>query len=45
MTRSAGLSVGDRACLGLAKELDLPVVTADRMWASLDLGIEIELIR
>jgi ribonuclease VapC len=30
MTRSAGLSLADRACLALAKTLHLPALTADR---------------
>jgi ribonuclease VapC len=44
-TARAGLSLGDRACLALAHELDLPVLTADRAWKSLDLGIDIRMIR
>jgi PIN domain nuclease of toxin-antitoxin system len=44
-TRHRGLSLADRACLALAMELGLPVVTADRSWADLDLGIDIRLIR
>lgn len=44
-TRARGLSLGDRACLALAQALDLPVATADRQWADLDLGIDIRLIR
>ena len=44
-TRHRGLSLADRACLALAMELRLPVVTADRAWADLDLGIDIRLIR
>ena len=45
LTRHAGLSLGDRACLALGKELGYPVITADRVWASLDLGVEIMVIR
>ncbi|TAN22969.1 MAG: PIN domain-containing protein [Acidobacteria bacterium] len=45
LTRSAGASFGDRACLALAQERGLPVLTADRAWAALDLGIEIQVIR
>jgi PIN domain nuclease of toxin-antitoxin system len=45
MTRPAGLSLGDRACLTLGDRLGYPVVTADRVWASLDIGVEIVLIR
>ena len=44
-TRSRGLSTGDRACLALGKRLGLPVYTADRAWAELDLGVEVVLIR
>jgi PIN domain nuclease of toxin-antitoxin system len=44
-TRSAGLSLGDRACLALARTLDAPVLTADRAWAGLDVGVEIEVVR
>lgn len=44
-TRTAGLSVGDRACLALAQHLALPALTADRAWASLSLGITITVIR
>lgn len=31
-TRSAGLSLADRACLALARRLQLPAVTADKSW-------------
>ena len=44
-TRGAGLSLGDRACLALGNSLRCPVVTADRAWASLDVGVEVILIR
>lgn len=44
-TRAAGLSFGDRACLALALALDAPVLTADRAWAGLDVGVAIEVIR
>lgn len=44
-TRHMGLSLGDRACLALAAELNRPAVTADKAWAKLDIGIPIELIR
>lgn len=40
-----GLSLGDRACLALARTASRPAVTADRAWARIDLGIEIRLIR
>jgi ribonuclease VapC len=44
-TRRLGLSLADRACLALAQRLRVPVVTADRDWLSVDLEIEVQLIR
>ncbi len=44
LTKHLGLSMGDRCCLALAILENLPAVTADRNWASLNL-CEIELIR
>ncbi|MGH3782366.1 MAG: type II toxin-antitoxin system VapC family toxin [Pseudonocardiaceae bacterium] len=45
-TRSAGLSLGDRACLAVATGIpDGVAVTADRAWGTLDLGINVQLIR
>ena len=44
-TRHAGLSLGDRACLALGGILGCPVVTADRVWASVDVGVEVVVIR
>lgn len=34
-TRSAGLSLGDRACLALAQQRNLPAITADTAWSQL----------
>jgi ribonuclease VapC len=47
VTRQAGLSVGDRACLELARALNLPALTADRGWLAVAdaVGVRIELIR
>lgn len=45
MRRSQGLSFGDRACLALGSRLGLPVLTTDRAWETLDLAVEIRLIR
>ena len=44
-TRTHGLSIGDRACLALAVQESLPVLTTDRQWSKLDLGIEIRVLR
>jgi ribonuclease VapC len=44
-TRRFGLSLGDRACLVLARMLRLPALTADQEWAELDIGVEVRLIR
>ncbi|MBC8267347.1 MAG: type II toxin-antitoxin system VapC family toxin [Rhodospirillaceae bacterium] len=44
-TRDKGLSLGDRACLALAVTENLPTLTADRVWAELDVGVEVRLIR
>ena len=44
-TARRGLSLADRACLALAIELGLPVMTGDRVWRDIDLGIDIQLIR
>ena len=44
-SRPAGLSLGDRACLSLARKLGLPAITADRRWATIELDIEVRLIR
>jgi len=45
ITRERGLSLADRACLALAKRLELPAVTADTAWSGLDLAIELRQIR
>jgi ribonuclease VapC len=44
-TKTLGLSLGDRACLALALREALPVVTTDRNWTKLTLGIEIKVAR
>lgn len=44
-TKELGLSLGDRACLALAQHLELPVLTADKIWQQLDIGVSIQLIR
>ena len=44
-TRAKGLSLGDRACLSLAMELQAVVLTGDKAWKELNLPIEIVDIR
>ncbi len=39
------LSLADCACIATAELLGIPVLTADRVWATLPLGIEVRLIR
>ncbi len=43
--RALGLSLGERACLALARATSAAAVTADRAWQALDMEIEIKLIR
>lgn len=45
ITRSRGLSIGDRACLALALEERLPVLTTDRAWSALDVGVDVRPLR
>jgi PIN domain nuclease of toxin-antitoxin system len=44
-TRQLGLSLGDRACLALARRLGLPALTADGSWRGLRLDVEVQPIR
>jgi ribonuclease VapC len=44
-TRGQGLSLGDRACLALARRLGLPALTADAAWSRLDLEVTLRQIR
>ncbi len=43
--RNHGLSLADRACLALAVEKGLPVLTADQTWGQLKLDVAIEVVR
>jgi ribonuclease VapC len=44
ITRSIGLSLGDRACLALAKASNGCAVTADRIWLEVAEALEIPVI-
>lgn len=44
-TRAYGLSLADRACLALGMSRKMSVLTTDRVWADLNIGIDIQLIR
>jgi len=43
-TRTSGLSLGDRACLGLAVLLKAAVLTADRKWLEVSEAVGAEVI-
>lgn len=45
VTRSLGLSLGDRACLALGLRLSVPVLTTDKAWVGLRLNVPIQLLR
>jgi ribonuclease VapC len=45
LTRSSGLSLGDRACLALGIQTQLPVLTSDQAWGNLTIGVVVQLIR
>lgn len=44
-TQKMGLSLGDRACLALARRLGAKALTTDRAWAEVDVGVAVEVIR
>ena len=45
LTKAFGLSLGDRACLALGTQLNLPVLTTDRIWTQLAISIRIQVLR
>ncbi|MGH9657267.1 MAG: type II toxin-antitoxin system VapC family toxin [Bryobacteraceae bacterium] len=45
LTRKAGLSLADRACLATAAALDRPALTLDRTWSRVPAGVEIRMLR
>lgn len=44
-TRTAGLSLGDRACLALAMSRKGVALTTDRVWTELEVDAVVELVR
>jgi PIN domain nuclease of toxin-antitoxin system len=44
-TKVHGLSLGDRACLGLALRLRVRALTTDRAWSRLKIAVKVEVIR
>jgi PIN domain nuclease of toxin-antitoxin system len=45
LTRQAGLSFGDRACLAVAQHLSAEALTTDRTWADLRVEVVIRVLR
>lgn len=47
VSKDMGLSLGDRVCLALAKNLGVPAVTTDRVWKEIakPSGVKVELVR
>lgn len=45
VTKMAGLSFGDRACLALAEEFRVPALTTDQAWARIAVSVPIHIIR
>ena len=43
--RRAGLALGDRACLALARRLERVAVTTDRTWQGLRIGVRVLVVR
>ena len=44
-TRKLGLSLGDRCCLALGSARKATILTSDRSWAKLKIGVKVEVIR
>jgi ribonuclease VapC len=41
----AGLSLGDRVCIALARRLGATALTTDRAWAQLEIGVAVQVLR
>ena len=44
-TQDMGISLGDRACLSLAKMQHVTALTADKVWSGLSVGVTVKVIR
>ena len=44
-SRAHGLSLGDRACIALGIDLNVPILTGDRIWSTAYPNLPIQLIR
>ncbi len=44
-TRAVGMSLGDRACLALARQMSLPALTTEDEWLKCDVGVKVVKIR
>lgn len=44
-TKALGLSLGDRACLALARTEGVTAITADQVWKKLEIGTRVKVIR
>ena len=45
LTKGAGLSLGDRACIALARRLGACAVTAEPLWLQVPTGVDVVIIR
>jgi len=45
LTKRFGLSLGDRACLALGTQRNLPVLTTDRIWTQLGISVKVRVMR
>lgn len=45
LTKARGLSLGDRACLAVARLRGIPAMTGDRKWRMIDLGVTVTIFR
>lgn len=45
LTRHAGLSLGDRACLALAEQKQATAVTSDRAWSAVEEAVGVKVLQ